>query len=282
MELALAMINLKQLFNWRTLLPKFFACLSSLWVVLKPIHELLNMQAGWGEYFGLLIISGLAAVVWNWPRALIKHRFAHNDLTIRIIKGDVLAADTNIVVGFCDTFDTEIGKIIKQNSLQGQFQQKVFSGDIEAFEKKLNDLLIPERKFAINDPDKSAGKQLRFPIGTVLTLPQTKRYFLLAYTIMGNDLSCTPTTAESIIVALFRLWDCVRRDGQHEPVSIPVIATDAARSGLSRTTIIKLIILTFYTAHTAKPVTKGLDIYVFPTDIEHVDFNSVESFLTNM
>lgn len=276
------MTFLKQLFSVRTYLPKFFACLSSLWIVLKPIHELLSLHSGWYEYIVLLVLSIIVAMAWNWPRAIVKHRFSHNDVTIRIVKGDVLKADNNIVIGFCDTFDTQIGKIIKANSLQGQFQSQVFNGDAAALDECLGDLLAEELKFAIHDPDKLHGKKLRFPVGTVLTLTHGKRYFLLVYSIMGNDLACIPTTPENVTNALYSLWAKVRCNGQHDPVSIPVIASDAARSGLSRAVLIKLILLTFYTAHEANPITKALDIYVHPNDIEHVDFNAIETFITSI
>lgn len=273
---------LKQSFSWRTFSPKFFASLSSLWIVLKPIHELLKLEAGWFEYLGLLFLSIIVTIIWNWPRSIIKHRFNHNDLTVRIIKGDILNAETNIVIGFSDTFDTEIGRIIKTKSLQGQFQQQVFNGDVAELNEQLDRLLLPEQKYAISDPDKTVGKQQRFPIGTTLTLDYGKRYFFLTYTMMGNDLACIPTSAENIVLALFKLWDCTGRNAQNDSIAVPVIATDAARSGLSRTTIIKLIVLTFYAAHSTKTVAKGLDIYVHPKDIEHVDFNSVKAFLTGL
>lgn len=272
----------KQIFEPKSLVPKFLTALSSLWIVLKPIDELLKLQIGWWEYGGLLGIAIVIAIIWNWPKAIIKHRFAHNDLTVRVIKGDVLDAKSNIVIGFCDTFDTQIGSIIRGTSLQGQFQQKAFNGDVAKLDQQLDNLLANEKRLCIHDPDKTTGKQLRFPIGTVITLEYGKRYFPLVYTRMGNDLACIPTPAEDITAALYRLWACVRRSGQNEAVSIPVIASDLARSGLSRTTLIKMIMLTFYTSHFSEPVTNALDIYVHPSDIEHVDFNAIEAFLTNM
>jgi len=283
MELALIVTIHKQLFGLKSFLPKFFASLSALWIVLKPIHELLKIESGWYEYLILLTLALIAAIVWNWPKSVIKHRFAHNDLTVRVVKGDVLDAETNIVIGFCDTFDTQIGSIIRDTSLQGQFQRKVFQGNVADLDQKLDTLLASEKiLFAIHDPDKTTGKQLRFPVGTAITLNQGKRYFPIVYARMGNDLACIPTPAEDITTALYKLWDCVRRNGQNEAVSIPIIASDLARSGLSRTTLVKMIMLTFYTSHFREPVTKSLDIYVHPSDIEHVDFNAIEAFLTNM
>jgi len=282
MELAVTMKALKQLFGLKSLVPKFFASLTLLWLVVEPIAVFKNLPNSWYGYAGLLATSLIVAIVWNWPKAVIKHRFGHNDLTIRVIKGDVLNARTNIVIGFSDTFDTQLGNIIRDTSLQGQFQRQVFGGNTADLDLQLESLIEPEKKYAIHDPDKTAGNHLRFPIGTTLTLQQAKRYFLFVYTRMGNDLACVPTSAEDITTALYKLWACVRRNGQNETVSLPIIASDLARSGLSRTTLMKMIMLTFYTSHVSEPVTKALDIYVHPADTEHVNFNAIKSFLENM
>jgi hypothetical protein len=158
----------------------------------------------------------------------------------------------------------------------------VFQGNTTQLDKILTTALEDQKQYAIHDPDKIEGKQLRFPVGTIAVIHQTKQYFLLAYTKMGNDLACIPTPSEDILAALFRLWDAVRRFGQHESIAMPIIASDLARSGLSRTTLLRMIILTFCTAHATKPVTSQLDIYIHPKDLEHVDFGAVRTFLHTM
>lgn len=238
-----------------------------------------SVPNSWCCYAALIILSIICASIWNWPRTVIKYRFKHNDLTIRVLKGNVLSADTNIVIGVCDTFDTEIGRIIKDNSLQGQFQREIFHSDAVALDAQLEKLLEPEKRLAIYDPDKPRGKKLRFPVGTTVPLQQGKQFFLLVYSTMGNDLSCVPTPASDITAALFKLWDCVRRYGQNDTVSVPIFGSGPARSGLSRTTLVKMIMLTFCTSHASKPITKGLDIYVHPSDMEHIDFSAINLFL---
>ncbi len=273
---------LKQMFGLRSFFPKLFASLTVIWLVVEPIAVFKKVPNSWYCYVALIALSFIFAVIWNWPKAIIKHRFKHNDLTVRVLKGDVMSAETNIVIGFCDTFDTEIGGIIKDKSLQGQFQRDIFQGDAAKLDELLGELLESEKRFSIHDPEKLHGKQLRFPIGTTLSLKQGKQFFPLVYATMGNDLACIPTPPADITTALFKLWDCVRRYGQNDTVAVPVIGSGPARTGLSRTTLIKMIMLTFYTSHASKPVTRGLDIYVHPTDIEHVDFDAIKLFLKNM
>lgn len=272
----------RQLFSPRALLSGFVSSLTVLWLLLEPVLVFREAPRSWYGVIGLMFASLVCTVALNWPRSVIKRRFSHNDLTIRVVKGDVLTASGNIVIGVCDTFDTEIGAIIRDTSLQGQFQSTVFQGGTAQLDKQLSEALADQTRFAIHDPDKQTGKQLRFPVGTTAVIHQTKRYFLLVYTKMGNDLACVPTPAEHILIALFKLWDVVRRAGQHESVAIPIIASDLARSGLSRMTLLRMIILTFYTAHATKPITSQLDIYVHPKDVEHVDFGAVRMFLRTL
>ena len=276
------MAFLRQLFGLRSFFPRLFASLTVLWLIVEPIAVFKKVPNSWYCYVVLIILGLVCAVIWNWPKACVKHRFRHNDVTVRIVKGDVLGAHGNVVIGFCDTFDTQIGRLIKDTSLQGQFQRQVFGGDSAALDARLDELLEPSSRFAIHDPDKPVGKQLRFPLGTVLPLHQGKQYFLAAYTKMGNDLACAPTPARHILATLFSLWDAVRQHGQNDPVAIPVIASDFARSGLSRTTLIKMIVLSFCTSQATSPVAKELSIYVHPSDAEHVDFNGLKLFLQTM
>ena len=122
------MAFLKQMFGSRSFFPKFFAALTVLWLIVEPIAVFKKVPNSWYCYAALIVLSFISAVIWNWPRTIIKHRFKHNDLTVRVRKGNVLSAQTNIVIGFCDTFDTEIGRIIKDSSLQASFSMTVFSG----------------------------------------------------------------------------------------------------------------------------------------------------------
>ena len=282
MELAMIMAFLKQMFGSRSFFPKFFAALTVIWLIVEPIAVFKEVPNSWYCYAALIVLSFISAVIWNWPRTIIKHRFKHNDLTVRVRKGNVLSAQTNIVIGFCDTFDTEIGRIIKDNSLQGQFQHDRFQGDVAKLDKMIDELLEPEKRFAIHDPEKRRGKHLRFPIGTTLALDQGKQFFLLVYATMGNDLAIVPTPAADITTALFKLWDCVRRCGQNDIVAVPIIGSGPARTGLSRIVLVKMIMLTFFTSHATNPITKGLDIYVHPSDMEHVDFNAIKLFLKSI
>ena len=146
----------------------------------------------------------------------------------------------------------------------------------------IDDLLESEKRFAIHDPEKRRGKHLRFPTGTTLALHQGKQFFLLVYATMSNDLAIVPTPAVDITTALFKLWDCVRRCGQNDIVAVPIIGSGPARTGLSRTVLVKMIMLTFFTSHATNPITKGLDIYVHPSDMEHVDFNAIKLFLKSI
>lgn len=282
MELAVIVQKIKEALQIKSLRLKFVIALSTLWLFLEPIAAFRGMPNTWLGYFLYILISIALAIILNWPRHNLSRRFDHNDLTISITKGDVLSAESNIVIGFSDTFDTEIGSIIRQTSLQGQFQANIYRGNVAQLDDDLSSLLKSELHLAIHDPEKKSGKKLRFPIGTTVVLDKGKRYFLLVYTHMNNDLACDPTPASDIVSALFSLWDRVRIYGQNEPLSMPIIASDLARSGISRTTLIKLIALSFFVAHTNKPVTKQLNIYVHPADIEHVDFNAIKDFINNM
>src|SRR5207244_2891627 len=123
------------------------------------------------------------------------------------------------------------------------------------------------------------GKRWRYPIGTTITLGSIKsRYFLTAYGRMGHDLVCG-SDADAIWLSLTCLWEEVRQKGQGQPISIPIIGSDLARTGLSRMTLIKLIIMSFIVASKKKFISRQLTIIIHLDDLDAVNLYEIGDFM---
>lgn len=234
---------------------------------------------GWAGFFLPIILSFVLATILSFPRGEYSGKLISPDSVVKIKVGDLFKQDDHLVIGVNDVFDTQLGEIIKAESVQGQFLHRVYGGDFTKLDQEIHVALIPYQEKTVVDRAKSVGKNLRYPIGTTITLGNVnKRYFLTAYSTMSADLICTGS-ADSIIESLDCLWDEIRKRGQGYPISMPIIGSDLARTGLNRMVLIKLIAGSFILASKRKFITKELTITIHPNDIEQVNLYEIHDFL---
>jgi hypothetical protein len=237
------------------------------------------------KYVGILIVSAVS-LIWAciaiWPRKVITRHLQVPDLKIIIKVGDLFKEeDANLVIGVTDVFDTEKGDVIKLNSIQGQFQTKIYNDDRVRLD---NDLDFALRGVTgMPDAQKVRGKNIRYPIGTVVTLAVgTKKYFCSAYSRMGIDLKAQ-SNIKLLSVSLEMLWDEIRARGQNERVAMAVLGSDLARIGnASHSNLIRLIVLLFILASREQFVTKELIILIHESNLDKVNLMELDEFLQNI
>jgi DNA-binding SARP family transcriptional activator len=169
----------------------------------------------------------------NQRKKVVREDFADPDIAIVVMSGDLFAQeDANLVVGFCDTFDTDTDRniVISTESAQGRLLERLYGGDRAKLDRDLKAALSRTPRASLESRSaKRLGKLTRYPLGTVATLHHaSRRVFGVAYSRMGNNLiaqSSLPALRES----LENLWDAVYLHGQLKPVAIPLVG-----SGLSR------------------------------------------------
>ncbi|WP_148008816.1 macro domain-containing protein [Streptomyces sp. ME109] len=232
---------------------------------------------------GSCLIAGIAHA---WPKLETNHHYNHPDFSIKVKCGDVLNEQGNIIVGFTDTFDTEMndGVVIDPNSVQGQFQTRYYNGNITSLDSEISERLhgIPIL-CSETAADKHRGKLDRYAIGTTIALNKdSTRIYAVAYGFMRNDLrvSCS---VDALWRSLTSAWDAVRTSGGLAPVAVPIIGSDLARIGsLDRTSLIKMIALSFVASSRQDIVSRQLTIIVHPKDRLSVNLMDVEKFLKSL
>lgn len=232
---------------------------------------------------GSCIIAGISHA---WPKFETIHSYTHPHFTIEVKCGDIFAQQGGIVIGFTDTFDTDVtdGVVINPRSVQGQFQERHYSGNLSRLdseiEEKLRPLLVKQHE---TTETKIRGKLSRYEIGTTIALhPDGNRVYAAAYGFMRNDLrvSCS---VDALWKTLTSVWGSVRIHGNLESVTIPVIGSELARVGsLDRTSLIKMIALSFVASSREEVVSRKLTIIVHPKDRAHVNLLDINRFLRSL
>lgn len=219
---------------------------------------------------------------------LLRRQFTGLRCRLSLVRGDLFEQqNANLVVGFCDTFDTstERNELISAESVQGQLLHRCYEGDVKLLDRELRRGLrgvdVVGRESA---RDKPKGKRVRYPIGTVVPLPHEDRWiFALAYTRQGNDLVGSSSLPE-LRLSLEQLWVAVGRRGQLKPVALPLVGSKLSRvPGTTAFGLLTLIVDTFVRAcWNGSMITPELRIVLLPENLGGLDLSEVERYLGSL
>lgn len=270
---------------WCYFVVNFFACLG----VISASMQFLGMvtpksfQNYFQSHFFIIAVSiaSFCYGLWRaWPRP-IEVEYSQPKTKIKIIKGDILGQDAHIVVGVCDTFDTQTPNIIARNSLQGQLLERLFNNDLAKFDRIIESELAKMQPLSTIEKN---GRKNKYDIGSVITLDQMhNKIYLLAYCSMNKDNEAFGTV-DGVWKSLGMLWECISRTANGDPVAIPVIGGGQARMSnvLPAQDSIRLIIMSYMFSSRSKKICDELRIVVRPSDYDKLDRMELQSFLSSL
>jgi hypothetical protein len=217
---------------------------------------------------------------------ILREDFPDLNTSVVIVRGDLFEQhDAHLVIGFTDTFDTDIRQdvVINRNSMQGQLLQRLYHGDTAALDRDLRRALrtvTPAGRETSST--KSRGKLIRYPLGTVVPLPvDGRRVFAAAYSRLGNDLVAR-ARAEDIEAAFERLWAVAALSGQLAPIAVPLVGSGLSRQvDLTPEEVIGALVESFVKGcreHVS--VTTQLRIVLKPGDLERMDMSRIVRAVT--
>lgn len=235
----------------------------------------------------VLCLSVAFGIARAWPQLNVTRSLPLQNVTISIEVGDLFDnAHGNLVIGFCDTFDTDVstgnGRIVHPSSVQAQFLASVYDNNVQRLDDAL-DLALKDTPKPPIDTDKKIGKNRRFPIGTVAILGEPRRrFYCLAYSWMSADL-VAQSSVNNIWHSLNELWGAVRTTSYLGTVAMPLIGAGLARvRTLDRESVLKLILLSFASATRESIVCGNLKIVIHPNDLESIDMLEIAAYLQSL
>lgn len=236
---------------------------------------------GWKGWFSVIVISTIIALIRAWPQTSFSESFTNPDVKIGIKVGNIFDQSGHLVVGFSDTFDTEIGDVVSKDSMQGQFLVSMYENNQNKLDTDLDTLLQNEE--SEEDAEKTRGKNKRYKIGTVVALSGLNRkFFCCAYSRMGADLKAT-SDINSLWISLQNLWKKIRVEGEQKTIVMPVMGTNLARvPGISFKLPINLILLSFIINSRVEPISKELVLMIREEDREKVNLLEIQDFLKSL
>lgn len=235
-----------------------------------------------GQWWLLPVAAALAA---GWALFYLREkdpeqRFPTENITIRLVDGDLFTQDASALVGMTATFDTEPG-IIDNSSVQGNLLRVIYCGEQIRLDNALASALagiVPIDTIA------KPGKKDVFPIGTVATLPGqgTTHFYCVAYTCM-DEYNRAQGTIRGVLDSLDSVWDAADRNGNGEPICVPLIGQGQARiPELTPEVAVRLIAFSFLLRTRRSRFARELRIVVHPNEISKIDRTEYQAFLRSL
>ncbi|MGW4963207.1 macro domain-containing protein [Nonomuraea sp. NPDC004186] len=269
----------------RSWLITFLACLGVVSAGAGLIEALFDKPfAPHGAYYLSAALAGCfaGATLRTWPRLTFSRHFPVPGTTIIVTVGDLFDQEGHLVIGTTDTFDTDTHSIIAKQSIQAQLLEREYRGDAARLDADLERALRPAVPLRVEERrDRPQGKLVRYPIGTVATIGiRGRRYFCTAYSTLNND-NYGRSSIDDLWKCLSATWEAVRRHGERQSISVPVIGAGLARIGnISRTDLIRLIIISYLANSRESVVADRLRVVIHPAHAEELNLREIEDFLS--
>ena len=253
-----------------------FFGLTSFWAILKPIIYFCKIDiSGLWQFCLFLTIAVIIALIRIYPKDKVTFKLKNTNTNISIYFGDIFAEKDNIAVSVNEYFDSTLGRPVSDRSVHGMLIKNVLGGKQEIFDKAVEESLS---KVQFENVDRQEGKSKKYAIGTTAVLEfGSNKYCLFALT--KTDDNYTAYTSPSLILeSLSGLWNKARDVCNGYPISIPLIGSGLAKSGLPPMRIIELILTSLLFETKKHEITSNVNIVLHSSVYEDVDLKQISYY----
>lgn len=233
--------------RWKVGLTQAFSILGGIWLVTEIATKLSKSADGWllqhGDLYtaGMCVAGAIWFIVYSYEVRFVSFLVPTTDFRITLRFGNLLSEPTDWLIGVNEFFDNEVGAIVSQNSLHGQFIAKVFSGDGAKFRTAVDTALIGAKSF---QTERSIQPNVSYPIGTTAVIQNGERKtFLVAMTHTDPVTAKASSTVALLWEALNGALQSIHDYGNGAPLSMPLIGNGRASINIEPQHLLRLIVL---------------------------------------
>lgn len=230
----------------------------------------------------LFLILGAVSALWiNRPIFEASCTLHGRDIQIRVRVGDFFSLPGAKVIGSNTTFDTSIGDLIDEGSIQGQFTRRNYTS-VAHLDSDLSAALAGTPSSAVLIP--KPGKSAEYPIGTIAKLRAKEGTAYLVALARMNQKGVAAGSFDDLKTALPALWEFITTAGTIEPLVIPVLGSGFSRIPEKREAIVREVVDSFIAACAVRKFTGSLTIAIRPADFyEHaVNLSELEAYIRHV
>ena len=159
-------------------LKTFMAVVGGIWLfvdILSTLKVFDKEKLPFWYLIPITLIGLIIVIISRRPVKKITYKYPGQDLKIEVRIDNLFDVPGQKIISTNTTFDTDIASgIISPNSLQGQFTEKFFPGNVPALDAELNKGL---RGLPMTQVQKQSGKTDRYDLGTTVKLNLSGQFF---------------------------------------------------------------------------------------------------------
>lgn len=254
----------------------FFFGVTVLWALLNPIIDFFKIDISGGWKFGVfLIIAIIIALIRVYPKGKVAFKLKNTNTQICVYFGDIFSEKENIAISVNEYFDSCLGKLVSEKSLHGMLIKNVLGGKNELFDNAIDESLFGVAFESITRPE---GKTKSYPIGTTAVLEFGSKKYLLFALSKTDENYMAYTSPSFMLESLSGLWKKARSICNGYSISIPLIGSGLAKSGLPPMRIIELILISLLFETKKQEITSNINIVLHESVYEEVDLRQIFNY----
>jgi antiphage defense system Thoeris ThsA-like protein len=259
--------------------------LGLLWLFLEPFYNLMPNAVRIG-FLTFFITGCVLGVVWffidgHFVAGFLKRSIAISsnaiDSVITIVFDDLFTQEGCLAISVNEYFDSTVdGKHVAQNSLHGLMLTKFWAGHVADWDSQVALELTSISPEAVTMDRPAPGKQDKYPIGTTVSVVKNDHEFLCVV-LTNTDTTSLKASASSANLhnALRGLLRKSRVVCSGRPLSIPLIGSGLAGTGIKPNIIVDLILLAIFEESKKEKVTGNIRI-ILPKDMrQRIEADSI-------
>lgn len=196
------------------------------------------------------------------------------DSTISVRFGDLLAEQTDWIVGVGEFFDSEVGHVVSKDSLHGKVIERVFNGDAQRFRKAVDAALT---NFAGAYTQRGFEPKLKYAIGTTAVVENgPHKIYLVAMSHVDLQAAKASSTVPMLWDALRGALTSVTHFGNGAPLSLPLIGNGRSSVNIEPQHLLRLIVLALVDFGRKHSLPKIVNVIVPEGCFEMLDIREIQ------
>jgi len=254
--------------------------LGLVWLFLEPYYALTNVDpAGRIGFVGFLVAGGVLGAacltvdgfyLTGFLKRSIEITSNAFDTPVKVMFGDVFEQAGWKAISVNEFFDSAVdGKHVSDKSLHGSMLKTYWGGDTRDWDKQVAEELkgTPSDKIPDRPPP---GKPDRYPIGTTVKASINGQDFLcVALTRTDTENLQSSASSDDLHKALRAVLCKARSVCSGSALSIPLLGSGLARTGIKSNIIVDLILLAVFEESKKRKVTSEIRI-VLPKNMRKI------------
>lgn len=271
------MYYFKQFIKW---LLSFFTVIG----VICALHEFIGLTS-WKvpnciQENILLFSIIISTIYWyqnNKQKLKITKKINANRTKLTIMFGDLFTQTGWKVIGVNEYFDNKVDNShVAEKSLHGQVLSNYWKNNEEQWYREVIEQ-ANKQNIALPSVNRKSGKNIKFPIGTVIPIQQANNRFLFVSLSHTNINSLEAySSIESLFISVQKVYQSARSVCASEPLNIPLLGAGLSRTGLSVYVIIDIIILLAIEETKKRGITQEINIIIPKHLHNEIDLDVIE------